>query len=162
MGLNSGDCVVGNMGSTQKFNYSVLGDAVNLASRLEGQTKGYGVDIIIGETTRAAAPDFAALEADLIRVKGKRAAVRIFTLAGGPDTAAEPGFAALAQQHAAMLACYRAQDWDGAEALLAEAAEGAARYGVAGLHALYAKRIADYRQEPPPAAWDGVYTATTK
>ena len=69
IGLSSGSCVVGNLGSKQRFDYSVLGDPVNLASRLEGQTKAYGVRIIIGEGTRRLAPDFAALEIDLIAVK---------------------------------------------------------------------------------------------
>jgi adenylate cyclase len=162
MGLNTGTCVVGNMGSTQKFNYSVLGDAVNLASRLEGQTKGYHVDNLIGEPTRAQSLEFAALEVDLIRVKGKLDAVRIFTLVGPPDVAAEPEFQLLADLHARLLLEFRRQNWDAAETLLADSGPYADRYDVIGLHDVYRERIAVYRQSPPPADWDGVYTATSK
>src|SRR5256885_3684791 len=77
IGLNTGECCVGNMGSDQRFDYSVLGDNVNLCSRLEGQTKSYGVDIIASEATVTEAPAFAVLELDLIRVKGKTRPARI-------------------------------------------------------------------------------------
>ena len=83
IGLNTGVCCVGNMGSDQRFDYSVLGDDVNLASRLEGQSKTYGVDVVISESTRdEAGPDLDALELDLIQVKGKTRPVRIYALAG--------------------------------------------------------------------------------
>ena len=90
IGLNSGECCVGNMGSEQRFDYSVLGDDVNLASRLEGQSKTYGVDIVIGENTRRRAPDYAYIELDLIKVKGKQDAVRIFALMGEPARCNDP------------------------------------------------------------------------
>src|SRR5678809_1143932 len=79
VGINTGIACVGNMGSTQRFGYSVLGDPVNLASRLEGQSKAYGVNIVIGESTADKVRDFAQIELDLIKVKGKNEAVRIFT-----------------------------------------------------------------------------------
>ncbi len=83
VGINTGVCVVGNMGSEQRFDYSVLGDSVNLAARLEGQSKNYGVGIVIGEDTEAVVNDkFAAIELDLIAVKGKTEAVRIHTILG--------------------------------------------------------------------------------
>ncbi|MEE2980856.1 MAG: adenylate/guanylate cyclase domain-containing protein, partial [Pseudomonadota bacterium] len=84
IGLNSGECCVGNIGSEQRFDYSVLGDDVNLVSRLEGQSKTYGVDIVLGENTRERAPDYAYIELDLIKVNGKNDAVRVFALMGKP------------------------------------------------------------------------------
>ncbi len=159
--LNSAECCVGNMGSVQRFDYSVLGDGVNLAARLEGQTKFYGVRVLIGEETRKLAPEFATLEVDLIRVKGKTVPARIYVLLGRPERAATPDFQALARDQEAMLAAYRARDWDGAAAALARvAAAGGAE--LAGPCALYERRIAHFRSHPPAPDWDGVYTAESK
>jgi adenylate cyclase len=161
IGLNTAVCCVGNMGSEQRFDYSVLGDGVNLASRLEGQTKAYSVPILVGEETRAKAADFALLEIDLIRVKGKRAPARIFALLGGPEMAQSEAHRALEGAQTAFLAAYRAAQWDQAETALA-AVRAAGGEKLAALCALYAERIAEFRRDPPPPDWDGVFTAETK
>ncbi len=161
VGLNSGECVVGNMGSDQRFDYSVLGDAVNLAARLEGQSKNYGALIVVGETTRAAVVDeFAFLELDLIAVKGKSEAVHIFALMGDAEKAAEPEFVALSEAHERMLTAYRSADWDGAQAALNECLD--LPDAIKELYDLYAERISQYSFDPPPPGWDGVYVAETK
>jgi adenylate cyclase len=160
VGVNTGECVVGNMGSEERFAYTAMGDAVNLASRLEGQSKTYHVDIILGEATRQAAPAWAAIELDLIAVKGKQDAVRIYTLLGDSELAGSAEFVAHAQSHDRMLACYRAQDWAGARAALAECREYSERLG--SFYDLYAERIEFFEVNPPGPAWDGVFVAETK
>lgn len=164
IGLNSGQVCVGNMGSDQRFDYSVLGDNVNLASRLEGQSKTYGVTVVIGENTRVEAPGFAVLELDLIKVKGKTLPVRIFTLLGDETFAAGAPFQALKEEHDAMLAAYRLQEWDDAEGHLASCRGLAEVAGLDlhGLYDLYAERIATYRDASPGAEWDGVFVALSK
>ena len=164
IGLNTGDCVVGNLGSSQRFDYSVLGDSVNLAARLEGQSKNYGADIVIGEMTRAAAPGFATLELDLIAVKGKTEAARIFALLGHEELNGDPRFRALASRNEDMLAAYRSRKWNEAAALVSECRTLAkeAVDGLDKLYDLYGERITRYQAEPPPADWDGVFVATSK
>ena len=161
IGLNTGICCVGNMGSEHRFDYSVLGDDVNLASRLEAQSKTYGVDIVVGERTAEAAAALALLELDLIRVKGKTRPVRIYAVVGDGSAALSPDFAALKRDHAAMLAAFRSQHWAEAARHLAACRE-AAPAALAALLALYAERIAAFSASPPPADWDGVYVALTK
>jgi adenylate cyclase len=164
VGLNSGTCCVGNMGSDLQMNYSVLGDDVNVASRLEGQTRSYAVDIVVGETTQAGAPDLAYLELDLIRVTGKNEPVRIFALLGREDLAADPKFRALREAHAAMLAAYRAQDWDAARNFLARARALGSELdlNLGGMYDVYASRIDEFSEVPPAPDWDTVYVATGK
>ncbi|HVI51418.1 MAG TPA: adenylate/guanylate cyclase domain-containing protein [Candidatus Sulfotelmatobacter sp.] len=162
IGLNSGDVVVGNMGSDQRFDYSVLGDNVNLASRLEGQSKPYGVTVVIGENTYQRAPGFACLELDLIKVKGKTEAVRIFTLLGDEALAKSSEFQTLKAEHDKILAAYRAQDWTAARAGIVRALELDPGFHLEKLYHLYEERMQEYEANPPGADWDGVFTATSK
>ncbi|MEM7445846.1 MAG: adenylate/guanylate cyclase domain-containing protein, partial [Pseudomonadota bacterium] len=161
IGLNSGECVVGNLGSDQRFDYSVLGDAVNLASRLEGQTKTYATDIVVGESTREEAKSLAFVEIDQIRVKGRTAPARIFALVGDDSLASSSRFSDLKQQTDLLLDAYRRQDWAEARNCLAKCRELDDGW-VAGICDLYAGRIDDLQENPPGDDWDGVYTATSK
>jgi adenylate cyclase len=161
IGLNSGICCVGNVGSDQRFDYSVLGDDVNLASRLEGQSKTYGVDIVIGENTARAAPTMAILELDSIKVKGKTKPVTIYALVGDEKTAQDESFRSLKSEHEAMIACYRKQQWKEAIEHLERCREVSPPL-MMGLYELYEERIASYLEAPPPVDWDGVYVALTK
>jgi adenylate cyclase len=163
VGLNTGNCVVGNMGSEQRFDYSVLGDDVNLASRLEGQSKTYGADILIGENTRAAAPDFAALEVDLIAVKGRAAAVTVYALLGDIGVRDSEIFQQLTESQGKLLSAYRKRDWDGARDHVGRCRNLALNEWKLGpLYDLYDDRIANYLTVPPPDDWTGVYVAETK
>ncbi|HEY1384914.1 MAG TPA: adenylate/guanylate cyclase domain-containing protein [Dongiaceae bacterium] len=161
VGLNSGICCVGNMGSEQRLEYSVLGDTVNIASRLESLSPSYGVDLIIGEETASSAAEFALLELDRVRVKGRVLPIRIYTGLGGPTVADTPEFQNLKDVHDRLLSHYRTKDWDQAEVALAEC-RALAGERMGGFYDLYARRIAEYRVTPPPANWDGVYEAKTK
>jgi adenylate cyclase len=163
VGLNTGLCVVGNMGSDLRFDYSVLGDSVNLASRLEGQSKAYGVQVILGSTTAAAVKErFAVLEIDLITVKGKTEPEHVYTLLGGEDVLRSPKFRLLADLHAAMLIAYRAQQWEAAATALATCRAAAEGMQLDPLYRLYNERIAGFREAPPSPEWNGVIALQTK
>jgi adenylate cyclase len=161
-GLNTGPAVVGNMGSTLRVDYTVLGDDVNLASRLEGQSKTYGVHIVIGPLTRQQTPDFAAIELDLIKVKGKTKPVNIYALLGDPAVAKSEPFLALAAKHAEFLKVYRSARFDEAARLMAEARALGEPWHLGKFYDLYVERLEAFRAEPPPSGWDGVFTATSK
>jgi adenylate cyclase len=163
VGLNTGVCVVGNMGSNLRFDYSVLGDSVNLASRLEGQSKEYGFPIIAGSKTALAAKDkFAILELDFIMVKGKKEPEVIYAIAGREDVALSGRFQNLRNLTIEMLACYRSRDWEGALMSIERGRRTDEAGRLAYLYDLYEARIFDYQKNPPPDDWNGAFALLTK
>ena len=163
IGLNTGPCVVGNMGSDFRFNYSVLGDTVNLASRLEGRTKDYRIPVVIGSrTAEGAKRKFAVMEIDLIMVKGKKQPEAMFTVLGRSEVEADPRCQELRATNAQMLGRFRKQQWDDAIDLIARCRKFANGFDLSGLYDMYQERIELYRAQPPGSDWDGVYEAETK
>jgi len=163
IGLNTGPCVVGNMGSDFRFNYSVLGDTVNLASRLEGRTKDYRIPVVIGSrTAEGAKQKFAVMEIDLIMVKGKKQPEAVFTVLGRSEVEADPRCQELRDANAQMLGRFRKQRWDDANGLIARCRKFANGFDLSGLYDMYEERIELYRAQPPGPDWDGVYEAETK
>ena len=162
IGINTGEVVVGNMGSTSRFDYSILGDAANLASRLEGQSKSYGVTIILGEETAKDIDDeYFCVELDSIAVKGKKDAVRIYTaLSTQKYMWHNTNWVHLEQQHEKFLVFYRNQKW-----ILAEkwAQDLETAWPIMSVYySIMLERIEKFKSNPPGNDWDGVYHATTK
>jgi adenylate cyclase len=162
IGLNTGQASVGNFGSMQRFTYSCLGDDVNLASRLEGQCKTYSVGIIIGDKTRLQVPDYAALEIDLVMVKGKTEPERVHALVGGFAEAQTPAYQELVRQQAAFLAQYRTGGFVEVLDLIAGCEAAAAALGWRqGYYDMMRVRVDGLIDDSPPD-WTGVYVAKEK
>ena len=163
VGLNTGTCVVGNMGSDLRFDYSVLGDTVNLASRLEGQTKEYGFSIIVGSRTAMAIKEkFAILELDFIMVKGKKEPEVIYAVAGREDTAHSERFQNLRNLTIEMLACYRGRDWEGALSAIERGRKTDVAHSLENLFDMYEERLHAYQADPPPPDWNGAFQLLKK
>ena len=163
VGLNTGRCLVGNLGSELRFNYSVLGDPVNLAARLEGQTKFYGVPIIIGSKTGEKAKDkFAIIELDLVTVKGKTEPDTIYALLGPQEMLSDDRFQELRKLWSTMLYCYRSRDWEGALEAIELCRSAEHNFGLGAPFDIYLKRIKAFQESAPPADWAGVFVAETK
>ncbi len=158
VGINTGEMSVGNRDSEFRIAYTVLGDTVNLGSRLEGLTKNYGVDIIVSETTKNSVAEYIFMQLDKVRVKGKNEPVTIYQPIARVEGISPEEEYELDEYGRALKHYYR-QEWGIAKSkfnLLQES------YSRKKIYDIYLERIDDYLNEPPPESWDGVFTHTTK
>ena len=162
IGINTGPTLIGNIGSKDRFAYDVLGDSVSLTARLEGQTKNYGVLIIISEATQSRVGDaYFTLPLDCIAVKGKNIGVNIFTVFYNPDETVAEAWHSAREHHELMLQYYREQNWDKAIELCQELV-GEFYGNMDHYYELWIERIAEMRSRNLPVDWDGTYRATSK
>lgn len=161
VGLNSGICCVGNLGSRQRFDYSAIGDPVNVAARIEGMTKQYGLSNLISGSTAEGMDDFAMLEVDRVKLVGRAEPTPVYTLLGQRDVKESQAFHALKARHDRFLEHYRSLDFDAAEQALVDF-DVDAPVELAKLYKIMRGRLAVLRADPPPAGWDGTYTAREK
>ena len=158
VGVNTGHMNVGNKGSEFRVDYTILGDAVNLGSRLEGLTKVYGVDIITSEFTRHAVPEYEYRELDRVRVKGKDKPVSIYEPLGLLEDISKDERKLLQQFHIGIKQ-FRAQNWDAAEREIFSLSQLEPDRRI---YQIYLDRIMFYREHPPGEDWDGSFTHTSK
>ena len=161
IGLNTGVCCVGNLGSRQRFDYSAIGDSVNVGSRIEGLTKFYGVSNLVAESTAREVEGLAMLEVDRVMVVGRGEATPVHTILGTREMATNEEFQALKQLHEQFLGNYRAMRFDQARSDLDSLVQRAPA-GLGTLYAHYRARLLEFAVTPPPAGWDGSYRAEHK